>query len=182
METFRQAQPRRQPYETGMNMSNLPEECLEDMSAPNFDLSLPSQMSDLRGELLANVSAPNMCDVSKTTSHVDNVYGEILDRFKSIRERINRSNQLHGSEDPCYQQVTICFIPYPDLERFSIIYLIHRPRVAGSTPTVIQVVISLATLMRRLFRIPPPWIARPQVRVVNRDVVLTSPYPIDRRT
>nr|XP_016924296.1 serine/arginine repetitive matrix protein 2 isoform X2 [Drosophila suzukii] len=106
METFRQAQPRRQPYETGMNMSNLPEECLEDMSAPNFDLSLPSQMSDLRGELLADVSAPNMCDVSKTTSHVDNVYGEILDRFKSIRERINRSNQLHGSEDPCYQQTT----------------------------------------------------------------------------
>jgi len=91
-------------------MSNLPEECLEDMSAPNFDLSLPSQMSDLRGELLADVSAPNMCDDSKTTSHVDNVYGEILDRFKSIRERINRSNQLHGSEDPCYQQVAIYYI------------------------------------------------------------------------
>ncbi|KAH8367724.1 hypothetical protein KR084_002066, partial [Drosophila pseudotakahashii] len=106
METFRQAQPRRQPYETGMNLSNLPEECLADMSAPGFDLSLPSQMSDMRGEQLDDVSAPNMCDVSKTTSHVDNVYGEILDRFRSIRERINRANQLHGSEDPCYQQTT----------------------------------------------------------------------------
>ncbi|XP_017005713.3 uncharacterized protein [Drosophila takahashii] len=109
METFRQAQPRRQPYETGINLSNLPEECLADMSAPGFDLSLPSQMSDLRGEQLDDVSAPNLCDasnVSKTTSHVDNVYGEILDRFRSIRERINRANQLHGSEDPCYQQTT----------------------------------------------------------------------------
>ncbi|XP_016950450.1 uncharacterized protein LOC108024830 [Drosophila biarmipes] len=106
METFRQAQPRRQPYETEVNLSNLPEECLADMSAPNFDLSMPSQMSDFRGELLADVSAPDMSDVSKTTSHVDNVYGEILDRFKSIRERINRANQLNGSEDPYYQQTT----------------------------------------------------------------------------
>ncbi|XP_043660465.1 uncharacterized protein LOC122624816 [Drosophila teissieri] len=102
METFRQAQPRRQAYETGLNLSNLPEECLADMSAPGFDLSLPSQMSDLRGEFLADVSAPDMCEVSE--SHVDDVYGEILDRFRSIRERINRSNQHRRSNDCAMQQ------------------------------------------------------------------------------
>ncbi|XP_041565405.1 uncharacterized protein LOC108137761 isoform X2 [Drosophila elegans] len=100
METFRQAQPRRQPYDTRINLSNLPDECLADMSAPGFDLSMPSQMSDLRGEFLADVSAPSMCDDSKTMptngtlSHADDVYGEILDRFRSIREQINRPNQL----------------------------------------------------------------------------------------
>ncbi|XP_016970751.2 uncharacterized protein LOC108038475 [Drosophila rhopaloa] len=118
METFRQAQPRRQAYDTAINLSNLPEECLADMSAPGFDLSMPSQMSDLRGEFLADVSAPSMCDVSNTspnngTSHVDDVYGEILDRFRSIRERLSRSNQLRRSDDcgvadssPLYQQTT----------------------------------------------------------------------------
>ncbi|XP_041674827.1 serine/arginine repetitive matrix protein 2 [Drosophila eugracilis] len=101
METFRQAQPRRPPYEMGINLSNLPEEYLADMSAPGFDLSLPSQMSEMRGELLDDVSAPNMYDVSNNggTSHADNVYDDILDRFKSIKERINRTNQLHRTGD-----------------------------------------------------------------------------------
>ncbi|XP_052856868.1 uncharacterized protein LOC128265094 isoform X2 [Drosophila gunungcola] len=118
METFRQAQPRRHPYDTRINLSNLPDECLADMSAPGFDPSMPSQMSDLRGEFLADVSAPSMCDDSKTMptngtlSHADDVYGEILDRFRSIREKINRSNQLRRAEEdkscdtPCYQQTT----------------------------------------------------------------------------
>nr|NP_001259482.1 uncharacterized protein Dmel_CG2750, isoform C [Drosophila melanogaster]AGB95325.1 uncharacterized protein Dmel_CG2750, isoform C [Drosophila melanogaster] len=102
METFRQAQPRRQAYETGINLSNLPEECLADMSAPGFDLSLPSQMSDLREEFLVDVSAPDMCDVSE--GHVDAVYDEILDRLRRIRERMNRSNQLRRSDDCAMQQ------------------------------------------------------------------------------
>ncbi|XP_032581959.1 uncharacterized protein LOC6620206 [Drosophila sechellia] len=102
METFRQAQPRRQAYETGINLSNLPEECLADMSAPGFDLSLPSQMSDLREEFLADVSAPDMCDVSEC--HADDVYDEILDRFRRIRERMKRSSQLRGLDDCAMKQ------------------------------------------------------------------------------
>ncbi|XP_064547104.1 uncharacterized protein LOC135434439 [Drosophila montana] len=95
MDALRLAQPRRQMYRppTGVNLSNLTQECLADVSAPAFDLSMPSQMSGPGGEYLANISPPHMCDTDKSvgqndaSNYVDSVYRQVVHSFKNPRER-----------------------------------------------------------------------------------------------
>ncbi|EDW78528.2 uncharacterized protein Dwil_GK16484 [Drosophila willistoni] len=109
METFRQAnQPRRQAYDlpAAPNLSNLPEECLADVSMPS-DQFTPECQDD------ASPQQQQPCDTSLPASgtegknYVDSIYEEIVSRFNSLRERLARGDQMTGNEtDKCGDKST----------------------------------------------------------------------------
>ncbi|XP_068156953.1 uncharacterized protein [Drosophila tropicalis] len=99
METFRQAnQPRRQAYDlpAAPNLSNLPEECLA-------DVSMPSDHFTAECEADASPQQQQLCDTSspagstESKNYVDTIYDEIVSRFNSLRERIARGDQMMQS-------------------------------------------------------------------------------------
>ncbi|XP_030567453.1 uncharacterized protein LOC115767342 [Drosophila novamexicana] len=102
MDALRLAQPRRQMYRPpiGANLSNLTEECLADVSAPAFDLSMPSQMSGSGGEYLANISPPHMSDTDKAvgqndaSNYVDSVYRQVVHSFKNAHDHNEHGDNL----------------------------------------------------------------------------------------
>lgn len=84
----------------GANLSNLTEECLADVSAPAFDLSMPSQMSGSGGEYLANISPPHMSDTDKAvgqndaSNYVDSVYRQVVHSFKNAHDHNEHGDNL----------------------------------------------------------------------------------------
>ncbi|XP_017872546.1 PREDICTED: uncharacterized protein LOC108620163 [Drosophila arizonae] len=85
MNAMRMAQPRRpmyRPTETSI-VNNLTDECLADVSAPQFEMSMPSPMSGSCGEYLDNVTPPQLCttaDSSVSEKDSNNCSGSIQQR------------------------------------------------------------------------------------------------------
>ncbi|XP_043867053.1 mucin-5AC isoform X2 [Drosophila mojavensis] len=71
MNAMRMAQPRRpmyRPTETSI-VNNLTDECLADVSAPQFEMSMPSPMSGSCGEYLDNVTPPQLCTTADSSNN-----------------------------------------------------------------------------------------------------------------
>lgn len=85
MNAMRMAQPRRpmyRPTETSI-VNNLTDECLADVSAPQFEMSMPSPMSGSCGEYLDNVTPPQLCttaDSSVSEKDSNNCSGSVQQR------------------------------------------------------------------------------------------------------
>ncbi|EDV38534.2 LOW QUALITY PROTEIN: uncharacterized protein Dana_GF19385 [Drosophila ananassae] len=94
--SFRQQRPCRQPYSStpaGMNLSNLPDECLADMSAPNFESSR-LEASDEE----CQSPCESHCKTGKDSRYVDVVYNEIVERFKTLRRRLAEGDRLRRAK------------------------------------------------------------------------------------
>lgn len=81
-----------------MNLSNLPDECLADMSAPNFESSrLEASDDECQGHRSQSPSESH-CQTGKDSHYADVVYNEIVERFKSLRRRLAQGDRLRRAQ------------------------------------------------------------------------------------
>ncbi|EDV95477.1 GH17556 [Drosophila grimshawi] len=80
-----QRQARYYPFQS-LNLNNLPEEQLADMSAPAYNVSIPSHLSRSDNEYLANISPPDMAHTeNEAGKYPDSVYQQTVHSLKHQR-------------------------------------------------------------------------------------------------
>ncbi|XP_033243013.1 uncharacterized protein LOC108153302 isoform X8 [Drosophila miranda] len=95
VKNFRQAQPRRQSRgRQQFQIANLPEENIADVSAPSFEMKMPSQRS-------------NMAEAPVASGHtVETVYTEIFDSFADPRDMMTPGTSLQIRDKSLSQKTT----------------------------------------------------------------------------